>query len=242
MTQRVESRFPDPRGADADGLVGFGGSLGVDWLLDAYRHGIFPWPTSDREPLLWFSPDPRGVLPLDAMHVSRRLRRRLRSGEFSVTLDRDFESVIACCAQGPGRQGGTWITPRMQRAYRRLHAAGHAHSVEVWGRSSAEPSLVGGDHSAPTLVGGVYGVAIGGLFAAESMFHRRTDASKVALATLVAHLNARGYKLLDVQQVTDHTESLGAIGIDRDEYLTLLAEVVDLPVTFGESLLGFDAW
>jgi leucyl/phenylalanyl-tRNA--protein transferase len=227
MPARAESRFPDPRRADPDGLVGIGGSLGVDWLLDAYRHGIFPWPHSDREPLMWFSPDPRGVLPLGGMHVSRRLRRRLQSGEFRVTIDQAFGEVIDSCAEGPGREGGTWITPRMRRAYRRLHAAGHAHSVEVWNARAEQP----------TLVGGTYGVAIGGLFAAESMFHRQTDASKVAIASLVAHLNARGYRLLDVQQVNDHTATLGAIDIDRDEYLASLVEVVDLPVTFGTELV-----
>ncbi|MGL4511621.1 MAG: leucyl/phenylalanyl-tRNA--protein transferase [Lacipirellulaceae bacterium] len=232
----AESRFPDPREADSEGLVGYGGSLGVEWLLDAYRHGVFPWPVAAHEPMLWFSPDPRGVLPLDGLHVSRRLRRRLRSGAFYVTIDTAFGEVIDACAEGPGREGGTWITPRMRRAYRRLHEAGHAHSVEVWDARAAESALVVPGHGAPTLVGGVYGVAIGGLFAAESMFHRQTDASKVAVASLVAHLNARGYQLLDIQQVTEHTASLGAIEVPRDEYVSLLAEVVDLPVTFGQKI------
>lgn len=204
-----------------------GGALAPEWLLDAYRHGIFPWPDDDVHPMLWWSPDPRAIIELDGLHVSRRLRRTLRSGRFVATCDRAFEEVIRGCAMGPSRRGGTWITPKMIAAYTHMHRLGHAHSVEVW-RDGA-------------LAGGVYGVAIGGLFAAESMFHRVTDASKVALARLVGHLNARGYQLLDVQQWTEHTGRMGAVEVPRREYLRRLAEAVDQPVTFGDRLEGLDA-
>lgn len=217
------SRFPDPRYADPDGLVAVGGRLEPDWLLDAYRHGIFPWPTGEHDPLLWFSPDPRAVLSLDGMHVSRRLRRRIRSGRFEVTCDTDFAGVIRGCATAPDREGGTWITRDLRRAYERLHRVGHAHSVEVW---------LPDEGTGRRLVGGTYGVALGGLFAAESMFHLETDASKVALATLVDRLRERGFGLLDIQQWTPHTGSLGAVEVSRDDYLDRLAWAVDLPAAF----------
>jgi leucyl/phenylalanyl-tRNA--protein transferase len=188
--------------------------------LDAYRYGIFPWPTNPRDPMLWWSPDPRAVLPLEAMHVSRRLQRRLRSHQFTVTANQAFDQVLRGCATGHGRERGTWLTAEMRSAYAELHRLGHAHSVETW--------LEG------QLVGGVYGVAIGGLFAAESMFYRARDASKIALASLVTHLRARGYVLLDVQQWTSHTSSLGVVEIPRRDYLRQLAEAVDMPITFGE--------
>jgi leucyl/phenylalanyl-tRNA---protein transferase len=212
--------FPDPRHASPEGIVAVGGDLAPEQLLDAYRHGIFPWPMEGVEPLLWWSPDPRAVLPLDGFWASRRLLRRVRSGEFQVTCDRAFRDVMHGCTVGPGREGGTWITPEMIDAYTKLYELGHAHSVEVWQRDQ--------------LVGGVYGVAIGGLFAAESMFHRVRDASKVALYALVNHLDACNYKILDVQQWTPHTGSLGVIEITRAQYLKKLAVVIDLPITFGE--------
>lgn len=220
------SRFPDPRLADAEGLVAVGGRLDPDWLLDAYHHGLFPWPTGDGEPMLWWSPNPRAILPLDGMRVSRRLRRRLRSGRFQLTCDEDFAGVLEGCANAPGRQDGTWLTAPMRTAYERMHHLGHAHSVEAWIA----------DGETRRLAGGVYGLSIGGLFAAESMFHYETDGSKAALAALVAHLNARGYQLLDIQQWTAHTGSLGAVEMSRDDYLDRLAELVDLPVTFGDQL------
>jgi leucyl/phenylalanyl-tRNA--protein transferase len=215
--------FPPANRASPDGLVAVGGRLSIDRLLDAYRHGIFPWPSNSYEPMLWWSPDPRAILPLDGVYVSQRLRRRLRSGEFSMRCDTAFEQVIAACGTGPGRQGGTWLTPAMIAAYTELHRLGHAHSVETWKDGE--------------LVGGVYGLAIGGLFAAESMFYRSRDASKAALVRLVEHLSARGYRLLDVQQWTAHTGSMGVVEIARREYLERLAGVVELPITFGEELL-----
>lgn len=210
--------FPPPSRASPDEPVAMGGNLSCERLLDAYRHGIFPWPVYAEDPMLWWSPDPRAILPLDGLHISRRLKRRLQTGEFEVAYDTEFEAVIRNCSVGPGREGGTWLTPEMIDAYCALHRQGHAHSVECWRDGK--------------LVGGAYGVAIGGLFAAESMFYRVRDASKAALAYLVRHLNGRGYRLLDVQQWTPHTGSLGVVEISRDAYLRQLQEVVDLPVTF----------
>lgn len=220
------THFPDPRLAGREGLVAIGGKLDPDWLLDAYRHGVFPWPQEPDDPMLWWSPDPRCMMPLEGMRVSSRLRRRLRSGAYRVTCDEDFAGVMQGCATAQDRSDQTWITPEMLQAYQRLHRLGHAHSVEAWS--------VDGDTR--RLVGGVYGVAVGGLFAGESMFHHATDASKVALASLVAHLRARGYRLFDIQQWTSHTGSLGAVEIPRAEYLDRLATVVDLPVSFGDAL------
>lgn len=217
--------FPPATATTPDGLLCVGGRLGPEWLLDAYTHGIFPWPIWEHEPMVWWSPDPRAIIELEGMHVSRRLRRTLRSGKFRVTCDQDFESVIRGCATAPGRgPDNTWLTKPMIAAYCRMHELGHAHSVEVWH----------GD----LLAGGTYGLAIGGLFAAESMFHRVRDASTVAVAHLVAHLRARNYRLLDIQQWTPHTGRLGAKEISRLEYLQRLAVVTQLPVTFGERLSG----
>lgn len=211
--------FPSAHLADPDGLLVVGGRLDTQVLLDAYRHGVFPWPADERLPMLWFSPDPRAIIELDGLHISRRLQRMIRGGRFRATADQAFERVMSGCATASGRRGQTWITPEMVKAYARLHRLGHAHSVEVWKEDA--------------LVGGIYGVSIGGLFAAESMFHLATDASKVALVALVGHLNHRGYQLLDVQQWNPHTGRMGAREIPRAEYLARLAEVVDLPVEFG---------
>jgi len=211
--------FPPAEEADAEGLIGLGGELTPEWLLDAYRHGIFPWPISDfHAPLAWWSPDPRAIIEFDRFHVSRRLRRTCRSAKFEVTRDCDFAGVIRGCAMSPGRLNQTWLTPEMIEAYIRLHQMGHAHSIEAW--------------SGRELVGGVYGVSIGGVFAAESKFYRMRDASKVALVHLVEHLQTRGYRLLDIQQLTPHTARLGASAIPRAEYLARLAEAVELPVVF----------
>jgi len=216
--------FPPASEASADGLLCLGGNLSPPWLLDAYGHGIFPWPFQDDEPMMWWSPDPRAILPLDGLHISIRMVRTVRSHKFLASCDMAFEQVLAGCATGPGRRGGTWLTPEMIRAYLRMHELGHAHSVEVW--------------HAGQLAGGTYGVALGGLFAAESMFYRVRDASKVALVHLVAHLRKRGYRLMDIQQWTSHTGRLGAMEVPREEYLRRLEQAVKLPVTFGDRLEG----
>ena len=209
-------RFPDPRRTGADGLVATGGDLEPSTLIAAYRRGIFPWPAEGID-LLWWSPDPRAVIPIGGLHVSRRLRRTLRQRRFRVTIDADFGGVIAACADRS--EAETWITPALRAAYERLHALGWAHSVEV--------STPGG-----TLAGGLYGVAVGGLFAAESMFHRVTDASKVALVALVQQCRASGVDLLDVQMLSAHLASMGAVTVGREAYLRRLAEVIDRSVNF----------
>lgn len=172
--------------------------------------------------MTWFSLDPRAIIPLDGLYVSSRLKRTIRSGKFTVTCDQAFREVMLGCSKPRHKKDGTWITPAMTKAYCKLHAEGHAHSVEVWHEGE--------------LAGGIYGVSIGGAFAGESMFHKVRDASKVALVALVSHLNARGYQLFDIQQWTEHTGSMGAIEINRNDYLALLKQMVDLPVTFGTEL------
>lgn len=216
--------FPSPLNSTPDGLICVGGRLTPEWLLDAYRHGIFPWPVWDEEPMAWWSLDPRAILEFEVLHVSRRLRRTLRSSMFRVTCDQDFAGVIRGCATADDRAEGTWLTPSMIAAYTELHRLGNAHSIEVWHEGK--------------LAGGTYGVAIGGLFAAESMFRYVRDASKVAVVHLATHLRARGYQLCDIQQWTPHTGRLGAIMIPRTDYLRRLVEAVDLPVTFGSTLEG----
>ena len=202
-----EPVFPDPRDADPDGLLAVGGDLGSERLLRAYAAGIFPW--YERPPILWFSPDPRMVLVPDSFHASRRLRRTLRQAPFSLRCDSAFGAVIRACASVPRRgQRGTWITPDMVRAYERLHELGFAHSCEAW--------------QSGRLVGGVYGVSLGRAFFAESMFHLRSDASKVALAVLVFQLQKWSFDLVDCQLPTPHLESLGAEPWTRERFLRAL--------------------
>ncbi len=208
--------FLDPTWADDSGLVAVGGDLRPERLLEAYRKGIFPW-YDDGWPIMWWSPDPRAIFEMDGLHVSRRLRRTIRTGRFQATVNQAFADVMRGCAD---RAEGTWITADMIDAYYRLHRLGHAHSVEVWQ----------GDQ----LAGGIYGVALGGFFAGESMFHRVTDASKVALAALVERLRKRGFQLFDIQFLTDHTRRLGAVEIPRRHYLARLLAALSLQVTFAE--------
>jgi leucyl/phenylalanyl-tRNA---protein transferase len=210
-------RFPPPQDAGADGLLAAGADLEPGTLLAAYGAGIFPMPVRSAPwgsyELAWFSPDPRGVLPLDGLRVSRSLRRSCR--RYTTTIDRAFDAVVAGCAD-PGRPGG-WITSPIRSAYGRLHALGWAHSVEVW-------------DAAGELAGGLYGVELGGLFAAESKFHVRTDASKVALVALVERLRAAGgARVLDVQWTTPHLRTLGARDMARAQYLRRLERALDLP-------------
>lgn len=216
--------FPPVATALEGGLLRVGGQLTPNWLLAAYERGIFPWPVIEEEweVLAWFSPDPRAVIELDGLHVSRRLARRIRRGQFQVTLNRDFAGVISGCMAPRRDDSGTWITPEICAAYQRLHELGHAHSVEVWSEAS--------------LVGGLYGVALGGMFAGESMFHRARDASKIALFCLQSHLRQRGFTLFDIQQQTNHSKSMGAVEISRAAFLLRLNSALALPVTFGECL------
>jgi leucyl/phenylalanyl-tRNA--protein transferase len=207
--------LPDPAALPADrldeGLVGVGADLAVETLVDAYRRGIFPWPHA-RMPLPWFSPDPRAVIPADAVHCARTLRRRLRHSGWTTTVDTAFEEVIARCAKRP-RSEGTWITRPMRDAYRRLHELGWVHSLEVW--------------DGTRLVGGVYGVRVGGCFTGESMFHAATDASKVALVDLGRRWSDAGGSMLDVQVPTDHLRTMGAVEMPRRDFLVRLASVRD---------------
>ena len=210
--------FPSVDEADSDGLVGVGADLEPGTILAAYRRGLFPMPVGRRGTLGWWSPDPRAVIPLDRLHVSRSLRRSQR--RFEIRVDTAFDTVIQACAD-PSRPHG-WISPEVRAAYTQLHELGWVHSVEAWDRYDGD------------LAGGLYGVAIGGLFAGESMFHRRTDASKVALVALVdllrdgpAERGAPTHRLLDVQWMTSHLAQLGAVEVAREEYLELVRRAVD---------------
>jgi leucyl/phenylalanyl-tRNA---protein transferase len=215
---RTRVRFPDPSRAQTPDVIAIGCDFSPGTLLTAYRSGIFPWPHGDEkhegQPLvLWFSPDPRAVFPIEKEpHWSRSLRRTLRRHPYEVTFDEDFAQVIRLC--GDTRANSTWIIPELVEGYVRLHELGWAHSVEVWEK---------GDRGARTLVGGIYGIAIGGAFAGESMFHLRTDASKIAFAALATKLKAAGFLLFDVQVQNAHLASLGCIEISRREYLSRLA-------------------
>lgn len=211
---RCRFEFPDPREADADGFVAHGGDLEPATLITAYRHGMFPWPFAGHE-LLWWSPDPRAVIPVHGLRVSQRLARTLRRATFVVTINAAFDEVVAGCAA----REETWITPGLRRAYGRLHELGWAHSVEVWMEGA--------------LTGGLYGLAIGGLFAAESMFHRVTDASKIAMVALVQHGRRVGVTLIDAQVPSAHITSMGAVTIPRADYLARLRGVVDRRVRFA---------
>jgi leucyl/phenylalanyl-tRNA--protein transferase len=211
-----EMFFPDARWADPHGLVMLGGELSPERLLAAYRRGIFPWTV---QPVSWWSPDPRGIFELEAFHVPKSLAKFIRGKTFEVTVNRAFREVMAGCAEpGPGRQE-TWISPEFIEAYTRLHELGHAHSVECWR----------GDR----LAGGIYGVALGGLFAGESMFHRESNASKVALAHLAARLRERNFSLFDIQMVTPITRQLGAVNISREDYLKRLAAALKRDCAFA---------
>ena len=211
--------FPDPRSANEEGLVAIGGDLCAPRLLEAYRGGIFPWTVN---PITWWSPDPRAIFELYQFHIPRSLVRFMRKRPFEVTFDRAFRRVMEGCATpSPGRRS-TWITPEFIEAYTRLHKQGHAHSVECWR---------GND-----LVGGIYGVSVGGFFAGESMFHRATNASKVALCHLVERLQAEGFTLFDIQMKTPATERLGAMEIPRARYLERLAAAIALDRSFHKNL------
>lgn len=202
----VIEEFPNPEDTTEDGIVALGGDLDPESLILAYSQGIFPWPIEGL-PLPWFCPPVRAVLQFSELRTSRSLKKAQRKAGLSYTIDRDFRSVIEACSERP-REKNTWITPEMKDAYIRLHELGYAHSVEVWANES--------------LVGGLYGVSVLGTFAGESMFHRESDASKLALLFLVDHLRARGLEWIDIQMLTPHLEAMGAKEINRREFLDLL--------------------
>lgn len=211
----IDAGFPAISTAlsEPNGLLAAGGDLSPQRLLAAYRRGIFPW-YSPGEPVLWWSPNPRMVLFPDQLKITRSLAKTLRHGDYTVRMDTAFDQVIRACARAPRTgQSGTWISAEMQLAYRRLHTLGYAHSVETW-------------HDG-ILVGGLYGIAIGRAFFGESMFSRRSDASKIALAHLCTFLTRHNFGIIDCQMETAHLATLGARPIPRDEFLARLAALVD---------------
>jgi leucyl/phenylalanyl-tRNA--protein transferase len=199
--------FPDPALSEEDGLLAIGGDLSLERLLLAYRNGIFPWP-SEGQPLVWYSPPERFVLFPEKFRISSSMRKLVKQNTFQVTVNQAFPEVIAACASVKRhKQRGTWITEAMQKAYIELHSHHHAFSVETWQRDE--------------LVGGIYGVRIGNVFCGESMFSRKSNASKAALISLV---QSHSFRLIDCQVHSSHMETLGAEMISRQEYLTILAQ------------------
>jgi leucyl/phenylalanyl-tRNA--protein transferase len=205
--------FPDPATAldEPNGLLAAGGELSPDWLVTAYRQGIFPW-YEEGQPVLWWSPTPRLVLEPQKLHVSRSLAKRMRRGGFEITADRAFEQVIDACGGPRAGSDGTWITPAMRRAYCELHRLGIAHSVEVW--------------TAGSLLGGLYGIALGKVFFGESMFSHGADGSKLALVALCRQLQRWGFQLIDCQVETGHLQRMGAQAISREDFLQRLASLI----------------
>lgn len=218
LTRRIA--FPDPQEADADGLLAYGGDLSPQRLLTAYAMGIFPWPSGEAWPLLWFSPDPRMILVPSALHISHSLRKMINKGAFEMRFDTAFAQVVRACAmtRRPGQQG-TWITRDMVRAYGELYELGFAHSVEAW--------------SEGRLVGGLYGVSLGAAFFGESMFTHRPNASKVAFVQLVRQLQAWDFHVVDCQIYSDHLARFGAIAWPREQFLCTLAQALQVPTRRG---------
>ncbi|MHB8536148.1 MAG: leucyl/phenylalanyl-tRNA--protein transferase [Sulfuricaulis sp.] len=214
--ESTDLRFPPVELASPEGLLAVGGDLRAERLLEAYRHGIFPW-YNPGQPILWWSPDPRALLFPPKLRVSRSLRKTLRRKKFEVTLDTAFRDVIENCARPRAKNpaGGTWLAPEMIEAYDVMHARGYAHSVESW--------------NAGELVGGLYGVALGQAFFGESMFSRQADASKVAFVHLVRQLAGWGFTLIDCQMSTQHLFSLGAEEIRRRDFMEHLEQALDQP-------------
>lgn len=211
--------FPDPRDADTHGLVAFGGTFEPAVLLAAYTQGIFPWP-SEELPYAWFCPDPRLILPLDAVHVSRSLQKTIRRGRFTVTFDTAFEQVIEACSEADrDGQAGTWITDELIEGFLELHHEGFAHSVETWQDGQ--------------LAGGLYGLAVGAAFCGESMFFHQPDASKVAFVHLLERLQSYGFHFVDCQVHTEHLTRFGAHEIPRDKFLHRLDRALDAPTWRG---------
>jgi len=211
--------FPPIEEADENGLLAFGGDLEISSLLLAYSQGIFPWPISERYPLAWFSPDPRGVIDFSNLHLPRSLKKSVRQKEWIITFNKCFDRVITECSKLSHRKGessaqGTWITDEIIRSYNYFHQAGYAYSVEVWLNDD--------------LVGGLYGTRLGRCFSGESMFHTQTDASKIALASLMYFLKSHDINWLDTQMVTSVVESLGGSEIPRDEFIQKLNALKNL--------------
>jgi leucyl/phenylalanyl-tRNA--protein transferase len=216
----ADETFPDANTAldEPNGLLAAGGDLSARRLLDAYRHGIFPW-YSEGEPILWWSPDPRMVFATGEIHVPARLRRWLHSCDWSIRADTVFAKVVRACAAPRAKQPGTWITPAMHQAYAQLHALGHAHSIEVF--------------DAKRLVGGIYGVAIGHMFFGESMFSVATNGSKVALIALCRALHEWGFPLLDAQVTSTHLTTLGAFEMPRQQFIEEVGRLCAVPLAPG---------
>jgi leucyl/phenylalanyl-tRNA---protein transferase len=214
-------RFPHASTSDEDGFLAVGGDLKPGTLLLAYGNGIFPWTT---HPVTWWSPDPRAVIPIGGLHVSHSLRKVIRASTFSISFDQVFRRVMEGCAAPRPHRKETWISRQFITAYTRLHELGHAHSVEVWREGR--------------LVGGLYGVSIAGFFAGESMYSEEENASKVAMVAMEEKLRQSGYTLFDVQMMTAHLRSMGAVEIPRTEYLQRLREAVDAKTDFRSSRPG----
>lgn len=227
LGESPDSPFPDPAAAlREDGLLAWGGDLHPRRLLNAYARGIFPWYEAPG-PILWWSPQPRAVLLPGAMHLSRRFRRTLRQGRFSVHADGAFGEVVAACAEPRGGHDGTWITAKMQRAYGRLHRLGYAHSIEIRSPDGE-------------LAGGLYGVALGRIFFAESKFHRRRDASKIALAALMRALSQWGFLLCDCQLWNPHLERLGVRMLSGELFRAALARGISEPAAVEDWAAAID--
>jgi leucyl/phenylalanyl-tRNA--protein transferase len=205
---------------EPNGLLAFGGDLSAQRLLLAYSSGVFPW-FSENEPIMWWSPDPRGILPLDNFKCSKSLKKFARNCDYYITINNAFDQVIDICAAIPRNDSGTWITDEMINAYKNLHRLGHAHSVEVWSEN--------------ILVGGLYGIIVGKVFCGESMFHKATNASKLAMLSLVEYLKSQAAEFIDCQMQNPHLASLGCIEVPRSSFLTMLAEQ-------SKQSFGNDAW
>lgn len=212
--------FPDVEIAGEEGFLAVGGDLSPERLIFAYKSGIYPW-YGVGDPIIWWAPDPRGIIPLDNLHIGKTLRKVLNKGEYETRINSAFEDTIYACSRKEDGDEKRWITDEMIAAYINLHRLGYAHSVETWFEGK--------------LVGGLYGIAIGGLFAGESMFSKRDNASKVALVALVERMNKLGYILLDCQMVTEVTAQLGAIEISRKEYMARLQKALEVE---GKALGG----
>ncbi|WP_371185169.1 leucyl/phenylalanyl-tRNA--protein transferase [Thalassotalea maritima] len=207
---------------EPNGLLAVGGDLAPERIITAYSNGIFPW-FSDGDPILWWSPDPRAVINIDQLHINRSLRKFLKKCDYTVSVNRAFNDVIGKCSNAPFRNDDTWILPSMQQAYQRLHQLGYAHSIEIWQNNQ--------------LVGGLYGVAIAGLFSGESMFYQQTNASKLALIALAEHLQSIGVNFIDCQLQNPFLASMGAVEISRQAFLSLKqhALAAQIPNDFWQS-------